>query len=87
MLVKSAVLGLEMTIVTGVNLIKKLQVYSLAIVKCAMSIGDFRVAFHLCFKASPSVKPFIWKLVLFTYICPQTFAHLVNFSTKCVCHV
>ena len=29
-------------------------------------IGDFRVAFHLCFKASPSVKPFIWKLVLFT---------------------
>ena len=24
-------------------------------------IGDFQVAFHLCFKASPSVKPFIWK--------------------------
>ena len=24
------------------------------------------VAFHLCFKASPSVKPFIWKLVSFT---------------------
>ena len=29
-------------------------------------IGDFRVAFCLCFKASPSVKPFIWKLVLLT---------------------
>ena len=29
-------------------------------------IGNFRVAFRLCFKASPSVKPFIWKLVLFT---------------------
>ena len=29
-------------------------------------IGDFRVAFCLCFKASPSTKPFIWKLVLFT---------------------
>ena len=28
--------------------------------------GDFRVAFRLCFKASPSAKPFIWKLVLFT---------------------
>ena len=31
-----------------------------------LSIGDFRVAFRLCFKASPSTKPFIWKLVLFT---------------------
>ena len=29
-------------------------------------IGNFRVAFCLCFKVSPSVKPFIWKLVLFT---------------------
>ena len=29
-------------------------------------IGDFRVAFRLCFKASPSAKPFIWKLVSFT---------------------
>ena len=26
----------------------------------------FQVAFHLCFKARSSVKPFIWKLVLFT---------------------
>ena len=26
-------------------------------------IGDFRVAFRLCFKASPSAKPFTWKLV------------------------
>ena len=32
-----------------------------------MFIGDFRVAFRLCFKVSPSVKPFIWKLVLFTH--------------------
>ena len=30
------------------------------------ALGDFRVAFRLCFKASPSAKPFIWKLVLFT---------------------
>ena len=30
------------------------------------SIGDFRVAFHLCFKANPSAKPYIWKLVLFS---------------------
>ena len=29
-------------------------------------IGDFRVVFRLCFKASPSAKPFIWKTVLFT---------------------
>ena len=29
-------------------------------------IGDFWVAFRLCFKASPSANPFIWKLVLFT---------------------
>ena len=29
-------------------------------------IGDFRVTFRLCFKASPGAKPFIWKLVLFT---------------------
>ena len=32
-----------------------------------IQIDDFRVAFRLCFiKASPSAKPFIWKLVLFT---------------------
>ena len=31
-----------------------------------MTIGNFRVVFCLCFKASPSAKPFIWKLVLFT---------------------
>ena len=30
------------------------------------AMGDFGVAFHLCFKASPIVKLFIWKLVLFT---------------------
>ena len=30
------------------------------------SIGHFRVTFRLCFKARPSAKPFIWKLVLFT---------------------
>ena len=33
-------------------------------------IGDFRVAFRLCFKASPSAKPFTWKLILFT--CKRT---------------
>ena len=30
------------------------------------TIGDFPVAFYLCFKARPSAKPFIWELVLFT---------------------
>ena len=30
-------------------------------------IGHFQVAFHICFKVSPSAKPFIWKLVLFTH--------------------
>ena len=35
-------------------------------IKCVL-IGDVRVAFRLCFKASPSAKPFIWKLVLFTF--------------------
>ena len=29
----------------------------------ASYLGDFRVAFPLCFKASPSAKPFIWKVV------------------------
>ena len=33
-----------------------------------ITIGDFRVAFRLCFKVSPSAKPFIWKLVLITCI-------------------
>ena len=28
--------------------------------------GNFRVAFRLCFKASPGAKTLIWKLVLFT---------------------
>ena len=32
----------------------------------AMTIGDFRVAFRLRFKTSPSAKPFIWK---WTKIC------------------
>ena len=35
--------------------------------KSCCTIGDFQVAFCLCFKASPSAKPFIWKLVLFTW--------------------
>ena len=30
------------------------------------SIGHFRVLFCLCFKTSPSAKPFIWKWVLLT---------------------
>ena len=29
-------------------------------------IGDFRVAFRLCFKASPIAKPDVWKLIFFT---------------------
>ena len=33
---------------------------------CTHTIGDFRVAFCLCFKVSPCAKPFIWKFVLFT---------------------
>ena len=32
-------------------------------------IGDIRVVFRLCFKASPRAKPFIWKLVLSTRKC------------------
>ena len=33
-------------------------------------IHNFGVTFHLCFKVSPSAKPFIWKLVFFhTQIC------------------
>ena len=36
--------------------------------KCQFLIGDFWVAFSLCFKASPSAKPFMWKSVLFTQI-------------------
>ena len=35
-------------------------------IDCKPSIGDFRVAFRLCFKASASAKAFVWKLVLFT---------------------
>ena len=30
------------------------------------SVTNFWVVFRLCFKASPSAKPFIWKLFLFT---------------------
>ena len=35
------------------------------------TIGDFRVAFRLCFKASSGAKHFLWKLVLFTCTVPQ----------------
>ena len=38
------------------------------------TIGDLRVAFRFCFKASPSAKSFIWKLVLFT--CKWTELHI-----------
>ena len=31
-----------------------------------VGIGNFRVSFRLRFKARPSAKPFVWKLVLFT---------------------
>ena len=37
------------------------------VVEGASLTGDFRVVFYLCFKASPGVKPFIWKFVLFSY--------------------
>ena len=40
------------------------------------TIDDFRVAFRLCFKASPDAKPFIWKLVLFT--CKWTKIYQIN---------
>ena len=33
---------------------------------CKGSVAHFRVAFRLCFKASPGAKAFIWKFVLFT---------------------
>ena len=39
-----------------------------------LRIGDFRVVFRLCFKVSPSAKPSIWKLVLFT--CKFWFIHM-----------
>ena len=40
---------------------------SLRLIKhIVITIGDLRVVFRLCFKASPNAKPFIWKLVLFT---------------------
>ena len=38
------------------------------------AIGDFRVAFRLCFEASPSAKPFMWKLVLFADVNFGSFA-------------
>ena len=45
-------------------------------------IGNFRVAFCLCFKASPSAKPFIWKLVLFTQILVHLHVNKTNFHMK-----
>ena len=36
----------------------------------------------LCFKASPSVKPFMWKLVLFTHKFWFTYVNRTNFHTK-----
>ena len=43
----------------------RFQIVQILQQKC-YTIGDLWVAFRLCFKASPSAKPFIWKLVLFT---------------------
>ena len=45
-------------------------------------IGDFRVAFRLCFKASSRVKPFIWKLVLFTCKWTNIYMWITNFHMK-----
>ena len=45
-------------------------------------IGDFRVAFRLCFKASLSTKSFIWKLVLFTCKWPNLHVNKTNFHKK-----
>ena len=54
--------------VTGVNTGKRLQA-SLAELSHAKpeQIGHFRVVFCLCFKTSPSAKPFIWKWVWFAF--------------------
>ena len=40
--------------------------YFITFLETYVSIGDFGVAFRLCFKASPSAKPLILKLVLST---------------------
>ena len=40
------------------------------ILHLGVGLDDFRVAFRLCFKASPSTKPFMWKSILFT--CKRT---------------
>ena len=53
--------------------------------------GDVRVAFRLCLKASPSAKPFIRKLVLFTrkfwFILPvnKTDFHMKGFALGLAC--
>ena len=48
----------------------------------AAVIDDFLVAFRLCLKASPSAKPFIWKLVLFTQILVHLHVNKTNFHMK-----
>ena len=48
----------------------------------AAVIDDFRVAFRLCLEASPSAKPFIWKLVLFTQILVYLHVNKTNFHMK-----
>ena len=47
-----------------------------------INIYDFRVAFHLCFKASPSVKPFIWKCFIHTQILVHLHVNKINFHMK-----
>ena len=51
-------------------------------------IGHFRVFFCLCFKTSPSAKPFIWKWVLLTspFEC-RGGNGLFNDTCVCVCRV
>ena len=45
-------------------------------------ISDFRVAVRFCFKASPSAKPFIWKLDLFTCKWTKICVSKTNFHMK-----
>ena len=51
------------------QLLGRNEVFGLWSQKRCVRVWDFRVAFCLCFKASPSSKPFIWKLVLVTCKC------------------
>ena len=47
-------------------------------------IGHFRVLLYLCFKTSPSAKPFIWKWVLHavSFSCNQSHFHKNGFALR-----